>query len=226
VTIETEGTLIQGIFGVGGERTGIIHYLENCRGLVVNKSHLENISLEGRIICGGITFTGDALDYAVHSGAVGVFTGSITSAALENFTGTALGISMTGDEELPLSLIISEGFGELAISERIEAILKQLNGKEASFSGATQVRAGAIRPELIITDSKLGIKQSRREPIFEIGRNVRCLRSPHFGKLGQITELPYTTHKVASGAVVRVALVKLEKSDSYYIPRANLEIID
>ena len=55
---------------------------------------------------------------------------------------------------------------------------------------------------------------------------MRCLRAPHFGKLGEIAELPHAPHKVASDAVVRVALVKFEKAESSYVPRANLEIID
>ena len=78
----------------------------------------------------------------------------------------------------------------------------------------------------IIIDSNLGVKQIRKEPIFEVGRKVRCLRAPHFGKLGEIAELPHTPHKVASGAVVRVALVKFEKAESSFVPRANLEIVD
>jgi len=226
VTIEAEGTLIQGIFGVGGERTGEIIYLEGCRELEINRNHIQNLNLKGKILCGGITFTQEAINFAASSGAVGIFTGSITSEALERYTGTALGISMTGDEEIPLSLVISEGFGSLAISERIERILEPLSGKEASFSGATQVRAGAIRPELIIIDSKLGTPQTRKKPIFEIGRKVRCLRAPHFGKLGEIVELPPAPQQVASGAIVRVALVKFEETSSSYVPRANLEIVD
>jgi hypothetical protein len=225
ITVEAEGTLIQGIFGVGGERTGTILYLDDCREVEIQKNHIDSKDLKGKIICGGVTFSNEAINFAASSGAVGIFTGSITSEALEKYTGTALGISMTGDEELPLSLVISEGFGSLSISERIEKILKSLNGREASFSGATQVRAGAIRPELIITDSKLGAEKVLKKPIFEIGRKVRCLRAPQFGKLGEIIELPHAPHKVGSGAIVRVALVKFDKDQSAYVPRANLEIV-
>lgn len=226
VTVEAEGTLIQGIFGVGGERTGTILYLENHRGHEIQRSHIQSLALKGKIICGGKTFSNDAINFAANSGSVGIFTGSITSEALEKFTGSALGISMTGDEELPLSLIISEGFGSLPISERIDGILKLLNGKEASISGATQVRAGAIRPELIVTGSKLGAQQAVKQPIFEIGRKVRCLRAPHFGQIAEIVELPHVPQQIASGAVVRVALVKFNGTIKAYVPRANLEIID
>lgn len=226
ITIEAEGTLIQGIFGVGGERTGVIHYLEGSREIEIGKSQLHGLELAGKILCGGITFSPEAILYASNAGAVGIFTGSITSEALEKFTGKSLGISMTGDEDLPLTLVISEGFGSLAISERIEDILKPLSGKDASFSGATQVRAGAIRPELIITQVNTAANQVQKEPIFEIGRKVRCLRAPHFGELGEIAELPHSPMKVASGAVVRVALVKLKSVGNAFVPRANLEIVD
>jgi hypothetical protein len=223
VTIETSGALIQGIFGVGGEQLGIVSFLDSGEGEITPEK-LQNTNLSGKILCGGSHFHIDAIHYAAEAGAVGIVTASITSAALEKVIGRSLGISMTGDEELSFSLMVTEGFGTLRMSERVVEILSSLNGKRASMSGATQVRAGAIRPELIVPSAELLTSVEKRPPIFESGRKVRCLRAPYFGFFGEIVDLPHKPVEVSSGAIVRVAMVRLENGETVAIPRANLEL--
>lgn len=228
VEIETDGALIQGIFGVGGERQGEILCLTIPNAELVTKEVLaeQKNSLAGKILIGGSSFSSSALEYAATAGAVGVVTGSIDSQTLFNFVGYDIGVSITGDEKVPFTLIVTEGFGSLAISKRIVELAQKLNGRSASLNGATQVRAGATRPEVIVPDPRLQSTPAELEiKSLDIGARVRCVRVPYFGKFGNISELPHSAQKIESGAEVRVIKVKLDSGGEVVVPRANVELL-
>lgn len=223
VTVETEGALVQGIFGVGGERFGELECIGK-RGRI-DIEDLRSKDLKGKIIAGGDTFSVEALEYLSAQGGVGAITASINSRDLKKLLGRDLGVSMTGDEHLSFSLIVTEGFGSLEMSPRTIKLLKELSGNNASINGATQVRAGAMRPELIVTKTIAAASTSSNLKSLDIGTAVRCIRAPYFGELGEILELPVNPEEVDSGAIVRVAKVKLKNRQTVTIPRANLECL-
>jgi hypothetical protein len=111
------------------------------------------------------------------------------------------------------------------MASRTFDLLKKFDGEYASINGATQIRAGVIRPEIIIphtiTDD-ITVKTADAELI--IGTRVRVIREPHFGRFANIIELPAELHVIPTGAKVRVAKVKFNNDDEDIIPRANLEI--
>ncbi|MDR2338506.1 MAG: hypothetical protein LBE20_07735 [Deltaproteobacteria bacterium] len=242
VKIEATVAMLQGIFGIGGERFGQILVLNIANNQVVTREYLSNlgVSLAGLVLIGGSSFDLSALDFALEQKAAGILTGSITSKVLRNFVGYNLGTAMTGDEKLGLTFIISEGFGELAISERVMKIAKTLQGQMASINGATQVRAGAMRPEVIVSsnltkENQSFLSQAEQEQAsatklcssetLTCGSPVRIIRTPYFGRFGVITELPAQLTKIESGAMVRVAKVLLQDENrEVYIPRTNLEL--
>ena len=244
VKIETTGALIQGIFGLSGERFGKIVALDIENNAVVTKDYLEqqNISFKDAILVGGKTFSLDALNFAVEKQVSGIVTGSITSKTLNEFLGYKLGLAITGDEKIGLTLIITEGFGEIAISTRVMELARSLHGHVASINGATQVRAGAMRPELIVTEFTIVGARSTRPPEVvrpstgradlapTIGGIIRITREPYFGQFARIVELPAELTTIETGAKVRVAKVELlDKTTStqnrtVFIPRANLEL--
>jgi len=99
----------------------------------------------------------------------------------------------------------------------------------ASINGATQIRAGVIRPEIIIPlDDDIKIKEEKAELFgMDKGTEVRVIRAPYFGMLGEVTELPHELQRLESGSLARVAKVKLyETKKEVLLPRANLEMIE
>ena len=240
VGITSKGAFAQGIFGVGGERQGEILLLDVERQTQIKAETLSKLGedLSGRILVGGSNFTLEALQFATDAGAVGVVTGSITAETLRDFLGYEIGVSITGDEDISLSLIISEGFGELALGERLYGLAKTCNGKAASINGKTQVRAGAMRPELFVPDlasfsslstgGKSDIDQtveSLEDLILKVGSPIRIIRVPYFGSLGEVSELPEEREVIDSGAKVRVLRARLESGEEVTVPRANVELV-
>ena len=188
-----------------------------------------------RLICNvynpdGTPFVGDPryiLRRAVEIGVSGLTVGGIDDETLREFLGYDLGVAITGSEKLGLTLIVTEGFGPIAMAERTFALLKRHEGELASISGATQIRAGVIRPEIIIP---ICSGQSRETEIsselsLSVGAQVRLIRSPHFGALAKVRSLPAELTAIPTGARVRVAEAELPDGTVMLIPRANLEII-
>ncbi|RMD87490.1 MAG: hypothetical protein D6808_01350 [Candidatus Dadabacteria bacterium] len=222
--IEGRGAIVQGIFGVGGERTGKLELLDvGCESLVT-ESDIPSMA-EGKILVGGMCPTVDAIKKAAKSGAVGLVTGSILSEVLSCYLGYDLGAAITGDEDIPLTLIITEGFGELAISESAYSILSRYAGHLASINGATQVRAGAIRPEVLITEGiEVSLCLEKTIATYSVGKRVRIIRYPYFGRYGVIEEMPEEPEAIATGAKVRVFRLRLDTGELITVPRVNVEL--
>jgi hypothetical protein len=101
-------------------------------------------------------------------------------------------------------------------------------GQKASISGATQIRAGVIRPEIIIPQGDGQVKttaNSQREGI-RLGDPVRIIRDPMFGRIGEVSALPSELNKIPTESEVRVLEVKFPDGKTVVIPRTNIEVIE
>jgi hypothetical protein len=116
------------------------------------------------------------------------------------------------------------------MAERTFQLLKSLSGKKTSMNGATQIRAGVMRPELIVpADAKAPTKKKAdlsRASGLETGTKVRIIREPYFGLIGKVVGLPVELAQVETEAKVRVLDVELEDKRKVTLPRANVEIIE
>ena len=226
VIIETNAAFIQGICGISGERHGKIRV---AIGTPEDVLTAETISPDdkGKILIGGSLVTYDAIEKALQVGAIGVVAGGIEGNCLSKFIGYEMGVAITGEEEVGLTLVITEGFGKMRMSSRTFSLLKEFDGHEAAINGTTQIRAGVLRPEIIIPH-KLVLSKSEEELSRGMvpGTPVRIIGDPYFGKIGTVSSLPVQLKKVETGSDVRVVDVKLEDGEIVTVPRANVEIIE
>lgn len=227
VEIETEGAFIQGIFGVGGERQGYIRVaVQSPEDPLLE----EQISSEdqNKILVGGACIAFPALQKASQVGVSAIVVGGIRDQDLIQFVGHDIGVAITGQEEVPLTLILTEGFGYLPMAKRTFELFQQLEGRFASVNGQTQIRAGVVRPEIIVplVEQKPSERLWEEENTeLEIGTSVRIIRTPYFGLLGIVEELPPEPEVIPTGAKVRVARIRLQTGEKVTVPRANVEII-
>jgi len=228
VIVQTEGALIQGIFGIGGERVGEIQMVSESPESDLTEAEI-TASLAGRIIVGGANISGAALRKASEIGVTGIVVGGIIDKDLIDFLGYDIGVAITGHENITLTLVITEGFGTIAMARRTFELLRLLAGKSASINGATQIRAGVIRPEVIVplgSPSSSVPAGSGDEGNLSIGTPIRIIREPYFGKLASVSGLPPQLTVIGSGASVRVLEAKLADGSVVTVPRANVEIIE
>lgn len=224
--IETRCAMIQGIFGVGGERTGVIRVAVNSPADILDANSIQD-SDTGKILVGGSGITYDALTKATKVGVKGLLAGGLKDSDLVQFLGYDIGVAITGQENISISVLVTEGFGYLQMAQRTFDLLKTLEGKTASINGATQIRAGVIRPEVICPLPADTAVSNLAKQAFEltIGTPIRVIREPYFGKLGTVTELPAQLQHVESGTEVRVLKAKIEGEGEVLVPRANVEIM-
>ena len=226
-TVETYGTYIQGIFGIGGETLGNLIVVANSPNDILTP---EQILPEHKdnIIVGGSLVTTDTIQKAVQLEVNGIIAGGIDDADLRQLLGYELGVAITGSEKLGITLVITEGFGSIAMAERTFALLKAREGMKTSINGATQIRAGVVRPEIVIPFVSEGedTEADSTVGLLGIGTSVRVIREPHFGRLGRVTELPIELQKLETEAEVRVLQVEFEDGEKTTLPRANVEAIE
>jgi len=229
VVIETPAAYMQGIFGIGGETHGELK--------IVSKSEDEELTedqiteeLAGKIIVGGSIIEYPTIKKAVEYGVKGILVGGIRDADLSSFLGYNIGVAITGEEKMGLTLILTEGFGKMAMAKKTLEFLKKFEGKLTCINGATQIRAGVIRPEIIIPmeedsgdiveDEELHLEGLRP------GLPVRVIGPPYFGAIGHIVGLPVELQTVETESQVRVLEAELEDGRRVIVPRANVEMIE
>jgi hypothetical protein len=226
VVIEAAGALVQGIFGVGGERLGAITVAVDSPDAVLDEDGIRE-DFAGKVVVAGANITGRALKKAASVGAAAVIAGGIIDNDLVDYLGHDIGVAITGQEEVPSVLIVTEGFGIMPMAARTFNLLKSLAGKQASVNGATQIRAGVIRPEIIVTtDAQVTGADGENGQSLNTGARIRIIREPYFGLLATVSGLPKETVMIESGAKVRILLAKLATGEEVTVPRANVEIIE
>ncbi|MCX7717320.1 MAG: hypothetical protein N2111_02810 [Candidatus Sumerlaeaceae bacterium] len=226
VEITTEGTFIQGIIGIGGEKLGTIHVLAKSPEDTLQPDAIDE-SCRGKVIVGGARAPLQTYLRAADIGAVGLVLGSFDDSDLGSILGYDLGIAITGGEDLTTTLILTEGFGELAMARKTFDLLGSLHGQAASINGATQIRAGVIRPEIIVSRHQTGERaEVTASTETAVGARVRIIRQPHFGSIATIRALPPEPVVIESGATVRVMTVELPDGTLHTLPRANVELIE
>ena len=229
VEIRTAGSFIQGIFGIGGETIGHIALAVDDPNEVLTATGI-NDSFKDKVIVGGSMAEFAALEKARAVGAKGVVVGGIEDQDLKRFMGYDIGVAITGSENVGLTVIATEGFGKLRMADRTFQLLKSLCGRKTSINGATQIRAGVMRPELIVPAEKAAPRKKTADLStgtgLENGMKVRIIREPYFGLIGRVVGLPVELARIETEAKVRVLDVELEDKRKVTLPRANVEIIE
>jgi uncharacterized membrane protein YvlD (DUF360 family) len=219
VVISTVGSLIQGVWGSGGEAEGILKVLVDSPQKPL-RAHAIDVSCHGTVVVGGRILDEKALEQAVEAKVRGVIAGSV-NADLRPLL-----------QSLPFPVMITEGFGSLPISQPIFSLLHSNMGREVMLSADVETRWGARRPELVIPlRAEQTMPKEEAGPLaLQVGMQVRVLRAPYMGALGTVADLPQLPQTVESGARLRVAEVNLGNGATdtivaVQIPLANLELI-
>ncbi len=229
VVMETFATFIQGIFGIGGEVTGELAIAVDSPDEVLDPDKITE-KLKDKIIVGGSLVRYDTIEDAKKKGVKAIIIGGIYDEDLKKILGYDLGVAITGSENIGITLIVTEGFGQIGMAHKTFELLKSRAGSKASVNGATQIRAGVVRPEIIIPYALESVASSGTE--IEADREglkandiVRVIREPFFGRIGKVKTLPSEPQQIETESKVRVLEVEFSDSSIAVIPRANVEMV-
>jgi transcription antitermination factor NusG len=227
IVLSSNAAFIQGIFGIAGEKRGELALVSSSPSEELKADQITS-GMKGKILIGGSFLSLEAYKKALSVNVAGIVVGGFNYYDLKAILGYNLGVAITGTEKLNTALIVTEGYGSIPMSEATYSLLKDNVGNAASINGATQIRAGVIRPEIVIplensnTDND---SESKMPEGIQEGSIVRVIRSPNFGKIGKVTSLPSELNKMESETMVRVAEINIDGSN-FLIPRANLEMVE
>ena len=230
VRIETTCAFVQGIFGVGGETWGTLVMVATSPEQPLEAGQLTS-EHAGKIVIGGAFVGAEALQRAKAVGVKGLVVGGMHDKDLRVLLGYDLGVAITGTENIGFTLVLTEGFGQIPMASKTFELLHALNGRKASISGATQIRAGVIRPEIIVPrGSEESINTAdlsgQVRAGAKIGDPVRVIREPFFGRIGEVVALPSDLLMIPTESHVRVMEIVFADGTKAVVPRANVEIIE
>ena len=226
--VSTYASFVQGIFGIGGETHGEIKVVVPDNETILEDKLITD-DLKGKVVIGGSQVTADALKKAISVGVKGIVTGGFDDKDLRDFLGYDIGVAITGSEEIGTTLVVTEGFGPIAMARGTFELLKRHQGELACINGATQIRAGVIRPEVVIPATGEGKTDEEHENSISglgVGSPIRVIRHPYFGHIGEVVDLPSPLTKLESESKARVLTVKFENGETATVPRANVEMIE
>ncbi len=228
VIIENKSAYIQGIFGIGGETIGEIMVLAKSPDAEITAAEV-TAACAGKIIVTGAFVSHDVIEASRKHGAKAIITGGIDDQDIKLLLGHDIGVAITGHENIGLTIVVTEGFGKITMARKTFELLKKFNGYKTSIHGRTQIRAGVIRPEIIVPlpfDEKELVVKEATMPVLEPGTLIRVIREPNFGKIAKVTALPEELTKVESETLVRVLEAQFEDGTRMVLPRANVEVIE
>ncbi|MCD4828568.1 MAG: hypothetical protein K8R90_03950 [Candidatus Cloacimonetes bacterium] len=227
VVVENRSAYIQGIFGIGNEITGEIACFISSPEEILTPDRIDE-SHKDKIIVSGELIPYESVKKAIEVGVKGIITGGINDQDLKKLLGYDIGVAITGHENVGITLVVTEGFGNIRMAQHTFDLLNKYNGHRTSMHGKTQIRAGVIRPEIIIPKAVTTASDGHDEaelPFLEVGKTIRVIRQPNFGKIGKVVAMPEEPKVVESETKVRILEAELEDGNCVLIPRANVEII-
>lgn len=147
VAVAARGYQVAGVFGIGGQAYGTLRVAVSDPEGVLDADAISDADA-GKVLLGGALVTVDALRRARQVGVRGIVTGGVNHGDLAAFVGREV-MGITGQEPV-VPVVVTGGFGRRAMDARLFDLLASCAGRTVSVDGTTQVRAGAIRPEVLV----------------------------------------------------------------------------
>ena len=139
-TISSTGAVVQGTAAFGAVRWGELAVGEPRRGCIMLLRK---------------TLTSSYITSAVEAGVSGVVAPSVSAADLVDFLGEEPGVILTGDEDLPFSLMLLRGVGDVELEEDVYNAMASGAGGNCALFTTTRLRAGVERPFLLLQDKEV-----------------------------------------------------------------------
>lgn len=145
LTIEYSGIRYEGMIGFGTEQHGELK-------IIRQKEDLYAAELAGVLLYCSFDMDMTILDLLVTKKIKALIVSLIDEATLIRFMKFEPGLINTGNETLPYSILICEGFGKLKQESTIDGFFIKAEGKTAYFDPHTRIRAGVIRPSFTVLE--------------------------------------------------------------------------
>lgn len=214
VIIEAVGALVQCAWGAG-EAFGVLKPIVDAPSVMLMENMID-VSARGAILLAGKGVSDAAIRRAVKEHAAGLIVGGLRPQQKEMVI------------SLNLPTLLTEGFGEYAMSEPTFQLLLSHTGEETVLNGS--VRASEMHPEAFVPAKSILIEADEAAaPVrltAQLGASVRAIAEPHMSALGKIAAMVPTSQTLEHGLSTRVAEIEFDSGERAFVPWENLELVD
>lgn len=216
ITISTNVVEVHGALGIGQRREGSIHVVRQPD-LPLSEKQIDP-TWENKIVVGGSLLTKQVLYHCVALKVQGIVVGGIH---WEDFS-TLIG-SRGRFEDIGISVIVTEGFGNLPIPPKL---FESLQANEGKFSFIWGGMARLLIPHQDTEGAKpqKHIHAQARYARLTEGMRVRLLTLNRRGEFGTIRQLSEDTY-LGSGIVAPAAHIELYNGETALVPITGIEVI-
>ncbi len=137
--IQYRGRQFDGVIGFGGEAGAALHWMKSASDFVSGLVNVWSGKLE-------ISMLHDA----DKRGIAGLIAPGIDFDDINGYLQSPIGVGLTGNENIPFPIVLTEGFGDFRLSDALTRVLRESEGKHCYLNGMTQIRAGVVRPVVVI----------------------------------------------------------------------------
>ncbi|MFW6042165.1 MAG: hypothetical protein ACOC9C_00625 [Chloroflexota bacterium] len=212
VVIETQGSLVQGVWASGREGFGTIKIATESYDGPLLKEHI-GADARGAVLVAGYVDRPGVLDAAESHSVRGVIVGSVPASMLHTLPA------------LRFPIIVTDGFRQQPMAPPIFQLLQQSEGREASLFGADT--GSWSRPEIVIPLPASDAPQQEVHSLqpLGVGQRVRLLRAPHAGVVGEVVEVYDRARATETGFHLPGASVAINEEEVLFVPYPNLDLI-
>ncbi|HEX9017778.1 MAG TPA: hypothetical protein VF806_01240 [Anaerolineaceae bacterium] len=209
--IETNGALIQGVWGNGRIDSGLLLVVAHAPDDELTSQQID-VSMRGAVVLGGYCASADVLRLGGELPLRGLVVSSLSSEL----------VPLASSLNYPV--VVLEGFGKIRMNDAAYKLLMTSEKRDVSVSAAFNPAAGE-RPELIIPLPAIG-QTAPETDYFAPGQTVRIQGAPFAGKVGSIVQLRQGLYMLPNGLKVLAADIQLDADTRVTVPLANLEVIE
>ena len=212
--IESTGALAQGVWGNGKINYGQLRVLIKKAEDILTADQLD-IDLRDTVVFAGYCGDEQVLQTAAELPLKGLILSSMASSLIPIA------------EEIPLPVVILEGFGLLPVNSSAFNLLITSDSREITLNAEKIDKYANQRPEVFIS---LPVNQSVHEPrdatLFSPGQKVKVVRAPYQSQIGTLVTLRPGLEVLPNGIKAAAAEIELENSIRVKLPLANLEVLE
>lgn len=210
VIIETNGALVQGVWGNSRVGEGMLANLLKTPADELTPAMLD-VSLRGAVVLGGICLQAETL----RAGADLPLRGLILASMSADLVPVASGV------EYPV--LVLDGFGRVPMNEAAYRLLTTNEKRDAAVNAAFNPVTGE-RPEVILAlPGNAPLLQDAA--YFKAGQTVRINGAPYQSRIGVIVQIRPGMTVLPNGLRAPAADIRLDPDAQVTVPLANLEVV-
>ncbi len=232
-TIETPAAIVQGAVGFGDQQWGMLRVLVERPDQPIVPSLIDTLSAFTILLGGSITL--EALRAAAKQQVLAVVVGSVDIDVLRAFWGERWTTNwerlqkpsaLTKQWDDGPAVILTEGFGNHAMNDRIFDVLARFAGREVYVDAATCLGAPQRRPRVIAPLSYNDGKVEEAIPVRDLqpGVTVRLLNTSHLGATARLEHIA-PLGRLGSGIRTATATVVLSDGQQVTVPLTALDVL-